>query len=313
MSSDRFVSRFYDSSDGLKLHYRDYAGPIGAPFTIVCIPGLTRNARDFDALAPYLARSYRVLCVELRGRGLSAYAPDPATYVPPVYVRDVMALLKAARLKQVVFIGTSLGGLVSTLFTAVMPAKVLGVVLNDIGPEIGQAGLVRIASYLGKSADIKTWQDAAAAMRAIDAPIYPDYGDEDWLRMAKRRFIEDANGQLRPDYDFNISKPFAAAAPVNLWPFFERLCRIPALLLRGATSDILTAETVEKMKVAVPTLEVVEVPNRGHAPYLDEPAALQAIEAFLTRVPRRIGLLARLHRTAGAGRFLMRMKRAKVL
>ena len=171
MTEAPFTSRFYTSPDGLKLHYRDYPGPSNAPFAVLCIPGLTRNARDFEELAPHLAAKYRVLCVELRGRGLSEYAKDPMTYVPPVYVRDVAALIKAASLSQVALIGTSLGGIISMVLAGVMPAKLLGVVLNDIGPEIDPAGLARIAGYLGKTKPVTTWDEAAAAVQ-ITKPVF---------------------------------------------------------------------------------------------------------------------------------------------
>jgi pimeloyl-ACP methyl ester carboxylesterase len=305
-----FVSRFYLSDDGLKLHYREYAGPPSAPMTVLCIPGLTRNARDFEELAPHLAARYRVWCLELRGRGDSAYAKDPMTYTPATYVRDVATLFKATGLGRAAFIGTSLGGLVSTLFTALMPAKVLGVILNDIGPDIDAKGLARIAGYLGKSRPITTWDEAADAIRDLDGVIYPDYTRDDWMRMARRRFVQNAEGAFRPNYDLDISKPFAGAATPDLWPFFERLRDIPAMVIRGATSDLLAAETVERMRARVPTLAAVEVPNRGHTPNLDEPMALSAIDDFLAKLPRRVGPLTAARRTVGALTFLARLKRA---
>ena len=274
-ASPPFVSRYYRSQDGLRLHYREYVGPPDAPFTVLCIPGLTRNARDFEDLAPHLAERYRVLCVELRGRGLSGYATDPMTYVPATYVRDVLALLQAERLSRVALIGTSLGGIVSTALTAVVPQRVLGVVINDIGPDIDPAGLKRIGSYLGKAKPIQSWDDAAEAIKVIDAVIYPDYTAVDWQRMGRRRFVQDSDGSFRPDYDLNISQPFAAAGSApDLWPYFRRLRGIPTLLLRGATSDLLARDTVTRLRNALPELRSVEVPNRGHTPNLDEPSAL---------------------------------------
>jgi pimeloyl-ACP methyl ester carboxylesterase len=303
-----FVSRFYQSADGLKLHYREYAGPPNAPLTVLCLPGLTRNARDFEDLAPHLAQRYRVLCAEFRGRGLSAYAHDPMTYVPQMYVRDMAALMKAARAPQVALIGTSLGGIVSTLMAAVMPAKVLGVVINDIGPDLSKEGLTRIAGYLGKGATVSTWDEAAKVMASMDGIIYPDYGPEDWHRMARRRYIETPDGSLRPDYDFNISKPFGGAAAPDLWPFFARLGLVDAMALRGSTSDILTAETFARMGKTIPHLRCVEVPNRGHTPYLDEPTALSAIDGFLAGLPLKLSLMTRMKRSLGAIGFIVRLK-----
>jgi len=304
-----FTSHFYTSPDGLKLHYRHYAGPADARLTVLCIPGLTRNARDFDELAPHLAAKYRVLCVELRGRGLSAYASNPATYIPPVYVRDVATLIAAAELGPLAIIGTSLGGIVGMVLTAVMPQKVLGLVINDIGPEIDPRGLKRIAGYLGKGMPVTTWNDAAAAMRNIDAAIYPDYTDADWMKMARRRFIEGPDGVPKADYDFAISQPFAGgSANVNMWPFFARLAGVPTLVIRGETSDILSAETFARMKQVVPDLKQVSVPNRGHAPYLDEPAALWSIDGFLAELPAKLNPWTVARRTTAGAMFAMRYK-----
>ena len=156
MPSASFESRYYTSSDGLKLHYRDYPGPPSPRLNVLCIPSLTRNGRDFEDLASHLAQTYRVLCVELRGRGLSEYVKDPMTYVSEVYVRDMAALLASEGLSYVALIGTSLGGIVSMIMSAIIPAKILGVVINDIGPEINPVGLARIASYAGKTRPITT-------------------------------------------------------------------------------------------------------------------------------------------------------------
>lgn len=314
MTEAPFTSRFYTSPDGLKLHYRDYPGPANAPLTVLCIPGLTRNARDYEDLAPHLAAKYRVLCVELRGRGLSEYAQDPMTYVPLVYVRDVAALIKATGLAQVALIGTSLGGIISMVLAGVMPAKLLGVVLNDVGPEIDPAGLARIASYLGKTKPITTWDEAAAAVQMLDGIIYPDYQKADWLKLARRRFIQSADGPFRPDYDLNISKPFATStAAVNLWPFFLSMKHIPVLAIRGGTSDLLSAEVFARMKRELPHLRQATVPNHGHMPYLDEPEALSAIDSFLATLPARLGPLTVFSRTLSSVLFLARLKMRGVI
>lgn len=303
-----FTSRYYTSFDGLKLHYRDYAGPPGAPLTVICIPGLTRNARDFEDLAPHLAQKYRVLCVELRGRGQSEYAKDPATYVPPVYMRDLIALVLAAGLQQVALIGTSLGGIISMILGGVVPHKLLGVVLNDIGPELDPAGLARIASYVGKSKPITNWDEAAAVVADLDWVVFPGYSSADWQRMARRRFREEG-GVFRPDYDLNISKPFSgSAAAVNLWPFFLAMKDIPMLSIRGETSDLFNPEVFARMKREVPALKQVTVARHGHAPYLDEPEAVEAIDAFLAGLPRRLGMFTALRRQMRAVAFLVRLK-----
>jgi pimeloyl-ACP methyl ester carboxylesterase len=312
MTSAPFTLRFYTSADGLKLHYRDYLGPANAPLTVLCIPGLTRNAKDFEELALHLASKYRVLCADLRGRGLSEYAKDPMTYVPPVYVRDMAALIGAARVGQVALIGTSLGGIISMVMAGVMPAKILGVVLNDIGPELDPAGLTRIVSYLGKSNLITNWDEAATAIQMLDGIIYPGYQKDDWLKLARRRFIELPDGAFRPDYDFNISKPFARPGAVNLWQFFKAMKDIPALAIRGDTSDLLNPAVFTRMKQELAHLDQVIVPNRGHAPYLDEPEALLAIDTFLAKLPSRLGLLTIIGRTISSIFFLINIKRQGV-
>lgn len=309
MTAAPFTSRYYMSPDGLRLHYREYAGPPHAPFTVICIPGLTRNARDFDELAPHLAQKYRVLCADLRGRGLSEYAKDHTTYVPPVYVRDMIAMIKSTGLSQVALIGTSLGGIVSMVLASVFSAKILGVVLNDVGPEINQAGLDRIASYLGKTKPINSWDDAADAMQMLDALIYPDYQRADWHKMARRRFLQAEDGSFRPDYDLNISKPFGGStAAVNLWPYFLGMQDVPVLAIRGETSDLLHPDIFTRMKQEKPRLEQVIVRHHGHAPYLDEPEAMRGIDNFLAKLPRRLSPLAVVRRTVKSLIFLTQLK-----
>lgn len=307
--SAAFTSRFYTSHDGLKLHYRDYAGPPNARLTVVCIPGLTRNARDFEDVAPHLANRYRVICAELRGRGLSEYAKDPMTYVPATYVRDVVSLLDSAGLMRVAVIGTSLGGIISMILAALIPHRLLGVVINDIGPELDPVGLARIGSYVGRAKPIHTWQEAAAAIEAIDSVVFPEYRGEDWVRMARRRFVEAPEGGLKADYDMNISKPFIATAKaVDLWPFFRAFRMMPILALRGAHTDLLSVPIFEKMQAEVPNLTRVTVPNRGHAPYLDEPEARRAIDQFLDALPATISPFTALRRKMVSVALLLRLK-----
>jgi pimeloyl-ACP methyl ester carboxylesterase len=305
-----FQARTYTSFDGLALHVRDYAGPPSPRLTVLCLPGLTRNARDFAALAEHLSRRYRVLCPDLRGRGRSAYAADPMTYVPAVYLRDVAALLDAMSAPAVALIGTSLGGIIAMSMAAVMPQRLLGVVLNDVGPELDAAGMARIGRLVGRPAVFGTWEEAGAALAAAERTLYPDYRDADWVRLARCRFVEGADGRIRPDYDLAIAKPFAVDfAPVDLWPFFASLKTIPTLAIRGGMSDLLSAEVFARMKQVMPRLEQVTVPDRGHVPMLDEPVARDAIDGFLARVPRRLGPFARLARKARGALFAAQLAR----
>jgi pimeloyl-ACP methyl ester carboxylesterase len=279
-------TRSFASSDGLTLSYRDYAGPPGAGAApVLCLPGLTRNARDFEALALELARSRRVLSPDLRGRGLSAYDPNPANYHPGTYLRDVLELLAAAGAPRVLAIGTSLGGLLTMLLAGARPSALAGAVLNDIGPVVDEQGLARIRGYVGKNGAMHTWEEAAAACRAANGAAFPGFGDADWLAFARRTCVETAGGGVRFDYDPRIAEPFAGGgatpAVVDPWRLWEPLAGVPALVIRGALSDILSAATLAEMQRRKPDLRAVTVPNRGHAPLLDEPEALAAIRAFV--------------------------------
>jgi pimeloyl-ACP methyl ester carboxylesterase len=280
-----WTTRSYASHDGLTLSYRDYAGPPAArPVPVLCLPGLTRNARDFEALASLLARTRRVLSPDLRGRGSSAHDPNAANYHPGTYLRDVLGLLAAAGAPRVLAIGTSLGGLLSMLLAAAQPGALSGAVLNDIGPVIDEAGLARIRGTVGKWGAMRSWQEAAAACRSANESAFPEFGDADWLAFARRCCVAAPDGSIRFDYDPRIAEPFAgsgatppAADPWSLW---APLASVPTLVIRGAHSDILSAATLAEMRRRKPDLRAVTVPSRGHAPLLDEPEALAAILEF---------------------------------
>lgn len=311
-----FIERTYTSADGLRLYARDYPGPANPRLTLVCIPGLTRNSRDFDELAPRLAEKYRVICVDLRGRGKSEYAKDAMSYQPQTYVRDMAAMLDAFNLKHVVLIGTSLGGIISVVLGAVLPTRVLGIVMNDIGPEVDATGISRIATYVARGFHSDTWDAAAQALVQVDGKIYPDYRHEDWLKMARRRFTETPEG-IKHDYDLNIAKPFgdasqAGSAAAGLWPFFLQLKDMPVLALRGAISDVLSAETFARMKERLPHLQQCIVPDRGHTPYFDEPVAQAAVDAFLAGLPTSLSLGERIARGVRQVVFLVRLKMGKL-
>ena len=281
-----FEDRHWTSEDGLRLHYRDYPGPADKP-PLICLPGLTRNARDYEDVAAKLAGNRRVLCVDFRGRGDSDYAKDPASYVPPIYARDHAALLDQAGIDRFVALGTSLGGLVTMLFAASQPDRVAGAILVDVGPEVSAEGIARIRSYVGQGRSFETWMHAARALQELQAGAYPDYAAADWLRLAKRTMTLGSNGRIVFDYDMKIAEPFANgdnAVPPDLWPCWNALAGRPLLVLRGEQSDILTPETVARMLDEAPGAELVTVPRVGHAPTLDEPEAVAAIERLLERV-----------------------------
>lgn len=284
-----FRDFWYRSFDQLRLYARDYPGPekADAP-TLVCLPGLTRNSADFEDLCALLCEDYRILAADLRGRGRSAADPEPGNYHPVTYARDVSDLLQAAGVEQAVFIGTSLGGLVSMTVAAGNPACVSGIVLNDVGPELNPEGVARIREYLTDYRGVDDWQQAVARTRTSQGAALPDLSEADWDRFTRRLYREDASRRPVLNYDRDIAVLFEAQEPgtpsPDLWPMFGLLTGIPMLVLRGAHSDILSADTVAIMQQRHPRLQAVQVANRGHAPLLDEPDAVTAIRAFLTSV-----------------------------
>lgn len=282
-----YEDRSWTSADGLDLHYRDYAGPQGAQaLPVLCLHGLTRNARDFAALADRLAQHRRVIVPEMRGRGLSDYSPDSQTYNPVQYVADVEALLEKLGIDRFVAIGTSLGGLMTMLLAEARPGRIAGAVLNDIGPEIEPGGIERIAAYVGQGGSYPTWIHAARSLSGVHGDAFPEFSLEDWLDMAKRTLVVGQNGRVVYDYDMAIAEPFrqpGGAAPANLWTAFDALSGVPVVLVRGELSDLISPATVARMQAANPAMEVVTVPRVGHAPTLEEPVARAAIDAMVAR------------------------------
>ena len=277
---------YWLSSDGLRLHYRDYPGKPSRP-PIICIPGLTRNARDFEGVAARLAGEWRLICVELRGRGESGSAKDPMSYVPLTYLQDLEALVAALGLTRFVLFGTSLGGLMTMLLAAADNRRIAGALLNDIGPDLDMSGLDRIRSYVGKAQSWPTWLHAALFLQEAQGDIYPEWQQDQWLVYAKRVGRLNASGRIVFDYDMRIAEPFKAPeGPVgfDLWPAYRALAGIPALAVRGALSDLMSDATLQRMKAENPQLETVTVPNVGHAPTLDEPEAQAGIDRLLARV-----------------------------
>lgn len=281
-----YEDRYWWSPDNLRLHYRDYAGRDDRP-PVLCIPGLTRNARDFEPIAERLAGEWRVICVELRGRGESAYARDPMTYVPLVYLQDLAALIDELALPKFIGIGTSLGGIMLMLLATTHRDRMAGALLNDIGPDIAPAGLERIRTHVGTGGPQPTWVHAARALAETQDMIYPQWRLQDWLRFAKRLYRLNSQGRIVLDYDQRIAEPFRVPgdeAGVNLWPAFETMADTPLALVRGKLSDLLSADTAAAMRAKIPSMDFAEVPRVGHAPTLEEPEAAAAIDRLLARI-----------------------------
>jgi pimeloyl-ACP methyl ester carboxylesterase len=281
----RFEDCYFTVRDGLRLHYRDYPGATGKP-PLLCLHGLTRNARDWSDFAERYSPGHRVIALDFRGRAGSDYDPIPARYMVPTYAGDVTEMLDQLGIPEAIFVGTSLGGLVTMAIAAMAPQRIRASILNDVGPDVDPAGIGRILSYVGKDVRFESWDAAADAIAANYGASFDRYTHEDWVKMAKRNCRED-DGEIRFDYDMAIAEPFRTAGPtpqVDLWPFFAALGQKPLLVVRGAKSDLLTAETAARMRSVAPHMKLAVVPGVGHAPELNEPEAVAAIDEFLAEL-----------------------------
>jgi pimeloyl-ACP methyl ester carboxylesterase len=276
----------FDSHDGLSLYSRVYAAAAGSP-VVLCLHGLMRNSRDFGELAAHLTARYRVIVPDMRGRGFSARDPNFNNYQIPVYLQDVLTLLAGLGAARVSIIGTSMGGLMALVLGAMQPQLVARIVLNDVGPQVDPAGLERIRGYAGKAAPVGSWPEAVAQLRADYASAWPDLSDARWDEIARLSYRANAQGVPEADADPLIREPLksSSAATPDLWPLWRSLGRLPILVIRGAHSDILSVTTLARMQREKPGLEVLTVANRGHAPLLDEPGCVAAIERFLADAP----------------------------
>ena len=285
-----YRERRWTTSDGLSLFARDYAGGDGeARLPVLCLHGFTRNSRDFEDLAPAIAATgRRVIAMDMRGRGHSDRDPKPANYHPKVYARDVIGFLADLGVPRALFLGTSMGGIITMAVGLLRPRLIGGAILNDVGPAVDPAGIARIQSYAGKAPPVRSWQDAADYIRAINGTALPQLAGKDWQRMARRAFRDSPAGPVL-DYDPAIASASGAKTKTTsliAWFAFWRLARrVPTLLLRGEQSDILSAEIAARMQRRAPAMQVAVVPGVGHAPTLAEPAALVAIHSFLDAAP----------------------------
>ena len=281
-----WMARSWTSRDGLQLYFRDYPGGEERP-PLLCLHGLTRNSRDFEDFANRYAGRFRVIAVDFRGRGNSERDPQPARYLPVTYAADVLQLLGELAIDRAVFVGTSLGGLVTMLVAGIQPERIAGAILNDVGPELDDRGIDRIRSYVGKPVRFKDWDDAADYIADINRHLPASHGHDDWVRAARRLCREDG-GAIVFDYDMAIAEPFNQPQPddgaaFDMWPLYRRLGQAPLLIVRGENSDLLTRATAKAMLDAAPGAQLVTVPGVGHAPELTEPAAVAAIDDFLAR------------------------------
>jgi len=295
------TEHFYRAHDGLKLYYRSYGS---GEDVVVCLPGLTRNSKDFEGLAVHLSTRYRVISPDLRGRGQSERDPKPARYHPGTYVRDTWTLLDELGIGRIMVIGTSLGGLIAMIMADQQAQRLRGIVLNDIGPEIPPGAITRILQYAGRVPPVAGWDEAIRQVRLAYELALPGMPDEFWAGYTRLGYRCNAAGLLETEVDPAVgealrkSQGFArllrrlrrlglkhrmAGVNIDTWDSF-RAVTMPCLLLRGAISDVLTIDIAQRMQALKPDLEIVTVPDRGHAPLLDEALARQAIDSFLERV-----------------------------
>lgn len=287
------------ASDGLKLHVRVHGPRLAPGIPVVCLPGLARTAEDFDDLAHALAGNpeapRRVYVLDYRGRGFSDYDSNPQNYSLAVELGDVLSVLTALGIPPAVFVGTSRGGILTMLLGGARPTAIAGAVLNDIGPVIEPAGLVRIKSYVGKLPRPRSFEEGADILRRLFGQQFTRLTDAEWLAYARRTFKTGKRG-LEPTYDVQLAKTLAGIdfnRPIPpLWAEFEALGRVPVMVLRGANSDLLSEETLSAMRTRHPSLEAVVVPDQGHAPILSGDEIIGRISQFITACEAKVSLRA---------------------
>ncbi|MEM8787800.1 MAG: alpha/beta hydrolase [Pseudomonadota bacterium] len=274
----------FQTSDGLSLDYEDS----GAGRPLLCLPGLTRNARDFDDLRAVLPAGWRMIVLTARGRGASDWAADPAQYAVPIEAHDAVELLDHLGLQRATMVGTSRGGILAMFIAATARDRLNGVLLNDVGPELAATGLDRISDYLGRRPAGQTYDEVAQALKLTMGAEFPDVTEARWRVLAERWFVEDDQGvglRYDPRLADAVKLSTEAGPPPDMWPLFVAFGDMPVAVLRGENSDLLTAESVARMAERHPGLIARTVPDRGHVPFLDEPESLAALEALLAAVP----------------------------
>lgn len=275
--------RFVTVRSGARVFTADWGDPLDPRVPVLGLPGFARTVKDFAHVAEAIAPR-RLVSLDYRGRGRSDYETDPARYAPPVIVDDIRSVMTALGLHKVVAIGTSFGGVMAMGLAVVAPTTLAAVVLNDIGPDISDSGGHYLIDAMGRERRPATWKEAADEMHAI-LPTLSLRTEEEWIAFAKTTYREEPDGTLRQDWDTKIVKPLAEPESRNadLWALFSALTPVPTLVFHGGRSIVLSAETATAMQLRHPALELVTLPDVGHAPTLDEPPARAALERFLAR------------------------------
>ena len=270
----------FKTSDGLNLYYTDE----GAGLPVLCLAGLTRTGADFDYVTPFLS-DHRLIKMDYRGRGQSDFDPNWENYSLPVECRDVLELLAHLSLEKVAILGTSRGGLNAMGLAMGARDRLLGVALNDIGPELDPKGLAFIMQYIGRNPSAKTHAEVAATMARIFTD-FEDVPESRWMEEAVKHYTQTDEG-LRITYDPNLREAVAAVSaqpPVDLWPFFDALAGLPVACIKGANSNLLSEETLAEMQKRRPDMISTVVPGRGHIPFLDEPEAVATLQSWVEQM-----------------------------
>ena len=282
-----FASAFVRAQDGLTLHVRRYGSRDASAHSVVCLPGLARTAADFHPLATALAADPAsprlVLALDYRGHGQSQYDRNPKNYAMRVALADLSAVLAAFEITSAIFVGTSFGGVLAMMLAVLPPAAVAGVILNDIGPVMEPRGLIRIKSYVGKLPIARNFEEGAEILRWLFEAQFTKLAPQDWVAFAQRTWRE-GHSTLVPSHDPKLARAlrgFSLERLPTLWDQFDALARIPLMVIRGANSDMLARPTLNEMLARREQLEVVVVPDQGHAPLLAEPLVIRRVAAFV--------------------------------
>jgi pimeloyl-ACP methyl ester carboxylesterase len=282
-----YASAFVTAQDGLTLHVRRYGSRHASAHSVVCLPGLARTAADFHLLATALANDSAnpqlVLALDYRGHGQSQYDRNPNNYTIQVALSDLSTVLAAFQITSTIFVGTSFGGVLAMMLAVMPPVAIAGVVLNDIGPVMEPRGLIRIKSYVGKLPIARNFEEGAEILRWLFKAQFTNLGPQDWVALAQRTWRE-GHSTLVPSHDAKLARAlrgFSLERLPTLWDQFDALARIPLMVIRGANSDVLARPTLNEMLERRGQLEVVVVPDQGHAPHLAEPKVIRRVVTFI--------------------------------
>ena len=279
---------FVEATDGTLLFVDDRGPTDGHLPVLFCLPGLTRNSRDFEPVFDSLTETRRVIGLDFRGRGRSAHAIDAKSYRPDVELADTLCVMDHLGLSRCAVLGTSRGGIVGMLMAAKAPQRIAGLLLNDVGAVLEPQGLLRIIEHVGMPARFRDWDEAAIGL-ARNSVGFKNVSHQMW-RSAARRIYQYANGGFVHRHDLRLANSLPSIADIeggkiaNLWELLPALANLPSALLRGNGSDLLSKDTVEKMQIKLPTLDCTEIMGRGHVPFLDEPESVTAIARWLAAV-----------------------------